>query len=136
MRPRARYLVDNRARIGALHAQIVTDDAESQIAIADGHAASNHAHHGMTMRPSNVRYSADPDDISAQIDLDRSARLMSGDGPAATQIGYVRAPPTWTAVTPSDRAGRHRASRHGRRWADPAGRRLDAVAPRPEASVR
>ena len=33
------------------------------------------------------------------------------------------APPPWTAVTPSNRAGRHRAARHGRRWADPAGRR-------------
>ena len=29
----------------------------------------------------------------------------------------------WTAVTPSNRAGRHRAARRGRRWADPAGRR-------------
>src|SRR5208282_1466382 len=28
-----------------------------------------------------------------------------------------------TAVTPSNRAGRHWAARHGRRWADPAGRR-------------
>jgi hypothetical protein len=35
----------------------------------------------------------------------------------------VRAPPPRTAVTPSHRAGRHRAARHGRRWADPAGRR-------------
>jgi hypothetical protein len=37
----------------------------------------------------------------------------------------TRAPPPWTAVIPSNRAGRHRAARHGRRWADPAGRRHD-----------
>ena len=33
------------------------------------------------------------------------------------------APLPWTAVTSSDRAGRHRAARHGRRRADPADRR-------------
>jgi len=33
------------------------------------------------------------------------------------------APPPWTGVTPSTRADRLRAARHGRRLADPAGRR-------------
>ena len=37
--------------------------------------------------------------------------------------------PPWTAVTPSNRAGRHRAARHGRRWADPAGRRHRTARP-------
>jgi hypothetical protein len=37
------------------------------------------------------------------------------------------APPPWTAVTPSNRAGCRRAARHGRRWADPAGRRQRAL---------
>jgi hypothetical protein len=36
--------------------------------------------------------------------------------------GYVRAS-TMDAVTLGNRAGRHRAAWHGRRWADPAGRR-------------
>ena len=39
----------------------------------------------------------------------------------------------WTAVTSSNRAGRHRAVRHGRRWADPADRR-QAGSQRPKSS--
>ena len=42
------------------------------------------------------------------------------------------APPPWTGVTPSNRAGRHRAARHGRHRAGPAGRRH----PRPGGSAR
>jgi hypothetical protein len=41
----------------------------------------------------------------------------AGDGfPADPIDGYVR-PSVRMAVTPSNRAGRHRAARHGRRWA-------------------
>jgi hypothetical protein len=45
-----------------------------------------------------------------------------------TPNGYVRAS-VMAAVTPSNRAGRRRAARHGRRWADPAGRRHSGVTP-------
>jgi len=50
-------------------------------------------------------------------------------------ISATRAPPPWTAVTLSNRVGRHRAARHGYRWADPAGRRHDDPV-LPEAGAR
>jgi hypothetical protein len=49
--------------------------------------------------------------------------LRVADRAARVVLGATCAPPSGTAVTPSNRAGRHWAARHGRRWADPAGRR-------------
>ena len=59
----------------------------------------------------------------------------------ADQNAATCASPPWTAVTPSNRAGRYRAARHGRRWADPAGRRqrwlatLRRPCPRPPGRI-
>src|SRR5258708_32556713 len=58
---------------------------------------------------------------------------MSGAGlstlgpPEPCRSAATCAPPPWTAVTLSNRAVRHRASRHGRAWADSTDRRKAAA---------
>ena len=48
---------------------------------------------------------------------------------ASSLLAATCARPPWAAVTPSNRAGHHRAARHCRRWADPAGRRHRTARP-------
>jgi len=70
-----------------LHALIVGDDDKSQIATADWHVAGKHAHHGMTMRSSNVRSSA----RSSAAGAHRRRQIRARSGTIATmgieQIG-------------------------------------------------
>jgi hypothetical protein len=77
----------------------------------------------MSMHAVNALISADPGGPCIRMTWSachRSSSLRPWSSRRAD--GYVRAS-TMDAVTLGNRAGRHRAARHGRRWADPAGRR-------------
>jgi hypothetical protein len=88
------------------------------------------------MRARNVLNSADPGGPCIRMTWSACHRSSSPRPWSSRRAdGYVRAS-TMDAVTLGNRAGRHRAARHGRRWADPAGRRQSLVpAKKPSSDI-